>query len=74
MVKDLDQWRAERNEAVVKLSYRDEPLIEENLDEMFDKRLGFSLARFVAEVRKGDGQEYRGKTLYEMIGNKRFYA
>ena len=62
LVKVLDQWRVKRDEAVVKLSYSGEPLIEENLDEMSDKRLGFALARFVAEVRKGDGQQYRGKT------------
>ena len=36
LVKVLYQWRVEKNEAVVKLSYSGEPLIEENLDEMSD--------------------------------------
>ena len=29
--------------------------------------LDFTLARFVAEVRNEDGQEYPGKTLYEIL-------
>ena len=36
---------------------------------MSDEQLDFVLARFIAEVRKEDGQEYPGKTLYEMIGS-----
>ena len=37
---------------------------------MSDEQLDFAVARFVAEVRKEkDGQEYPGKTLYEMIGS-----
>ena len=35
--------------------------IDEMSDEMSDEMLGFKLARFVAEVRKEDGQEYPGK-------------
>ena len=65
----VDQISVERNEAVLKLSYNGEPLINENLDEMSDEQLDFVLARFIAEVRKEDGQEYPGKTLYEMIGS-----
>ena len=36
-----------------------------DIDEMLD----FTLARFVAEVRKEDGQEYPGKTLYEILSS-----
>ena len=35
---------------------------------MSDEQLDFVLARFIAEVRKEDG-EYPGKTLYEMKGS-----
>ena len=38
-----------------------ESIIQEDIDEMSDEMLGFKLARFVAEVRKEDGQEYPGK-------------
>lgn len=49
MVKVFDQWRVERNEAVVKLSYSGEPLIDSRLNEMSDEQLDFALARFVAD-------------------------
>ena len=35
--------------------------------------LDFTLARFVAEVRKEDGQEYPGKTLYEILSSIEMY-
>ena len=38
-----------------------ESIIQEDIDEMSDEMLGFNLVRFVAEVRKEDGQEYPGK-------------
>ena len=31
--------------------------------------LDFTLARFVAEVRKEDGRDYPGKTLYETLSS-----
>ena len=65
----VDQISVERNEAGLKLSYNGEPLVNENLDEMSDEQLDFVLARFIAEVRKEDRQEYPEKTLYEMIGS-----
>ena len=49
VLKVFDQWRLERNEAVLKLSYNGEPLINENLDEMSDEQLDFVLARFIAD-------------------------
>lgn len=59
----------ERNEAANQMSYSGEPFINENLDKMSDKQLDFVLARFIAEVREEDGQEYPEKTLYEMISS-----
>ncbi|XP_022793730.1 uncharacterized protein LOC111332623 [Stylophora pistillata] len=35
--------------------------------------LDFTLDRFVAEVRKEDGQEYPGKTLYEILSSIQMY-
>ena len=63
-----------KNEAVIKLSYSDTLVINNNLDEMSDKWLDFifKLAQFIAEVRKEGGQEYPGKTLYEMISIQTF--
>ena len=69
VLKVFDQWMVERNKAVNEMSYSGEPLINENLDEMSEEQLDFVLARFIAEVRKEDGQEYPGKTLYEMISS-----
>jgi hypothetical protein len=54
-------------------SYRDEPLINASLDKMSDDQLNFFLARFVAEVRKTDGAEYPGRTIYEMISSIQAY-
>ena len=58
VLKVFDQWMVERNKAVNEMSYSGEPLINENLDEMSEEQLDFVLARFIAEVRKEDGQEY----------------
>ena len=44
-----------------------EPLLNQRIDETSDVDLDFFLRRFVAGVRKEDGQEYPGKTIYEMI-------
>lgn len=52
---------------MLKDDYSGEHLLEKTLDEMSDKDVDFFLARFVAEVRKQDGQDYPGKTIYEMI-------
>ena len=43
------------------------------MDEMSDEMLDFTLARFVAEVGKEDGQEYPGKTLYEILSSIQIY-
>ena len=48
---------------VLKEDYSGEPVIQEDIDEMSDEMLDFTLARFVAEVRKEGGQEYPGKTI-----------
>ena len=47
VLKVFEEWKKQKNESI----------IQEDIDEM----LGFKLARFVAEVRKEDGQEYPGK-------------
>ena len=39
VLKVFDQWMVERNDAVNKISYSSEPLINENLDEMSDEQL-----------------------------------
>ena len=49
------------------------PVIQEDIDEMSDEMLDFTLARFVAEVRKEDGQEYPGKTLHEILSSIQMY-
>ena len=60
----FEEWKTEqRNEAFLKQDYSGEPVIQEDIDEMSDEMLDFTLARFVAEVRKEDGQEYPGKAL-----------
>ena len=46
---------------VLKEDNSGESIIQEDIDEMSDDMLGFKLARFVAEVRKEDSQEYPGK-------------
>ena len=48
-------------------------MLNQRIAEMSDEDLDFFLARFVAEVRKEDGQEYPGKTIYEMICSLQCY-
>ena len=57
----FEEWKKQRNEAVLKEDYSSESLIQEDIEEMSNEMLNFTLARFVAEVRKEDGQEYPGK-------------
>ena len=40
---------------------------------MSDHELDFCLARFIAEVRRTDGAEYPGRTIYEMINSIQAY-
>ena len=69
VLKVFEEWKKQRNEAVLKEDYSGEPVFQEDIDEMLD----FTLARFVAEVRKEDGQEYPGKTLYEILSSIEMY-
>ena len=64
----FEKRKKQRNEAVLKSSFKtasflcsSESIIQEDIDEMSDEMLDLTLARFVAEVRKKDGQEYPGK-------------
>ena len=63
VLKVFEEWKKQRNEAVLKEDYSGEPVIREDIDEMSDEMLDFTLARFVAKARKEDGQEYPGKTV-----------
>ena len=69
----FEEWRETRNEAVLKVENSGEPVLNQRIDEMSDEDLDFFLGRFVAEVRKEDGQEYPGKTIYEMICSLQCY-
>ena len=69
----FEEWRETRNEAVLKVENSGEPVLHQRIAEMSDEDLDFFLARFVAEVRKEDGQEYPSKTIYEMICSLRCY-
>ena len=69
-MKVFDEWRVERNEAVLKENYSGEPCINESVNEMSEEQLDFVLTRFISEfILRGDGREYPGKTVYEMIGS-----
>ena len=72
-MKVFDEWKKQRNDAVLEQDYSGEPVIQQDIDEMSDEMLDFTLARFVAEVRKEDGQEYPGKTLYEILSSIQMY-
>ena len=72
-MKVFEEWKKQRNEAVLKRDYIGEPVIKQDIDEMSDEMLDFTLGRFVAEVRKEDGQEYPGKTLYEILSSIQMY-
>ncbi|XP_067029455.1 uncharacterized protein [Acropora muricata] len=69
----FEEWRETSNEAVLKVENSGEPVLNQRIDEMSDEDLDFFLGRFVAEVRKEDGQEYPGKTIYEMICSLQCY-
>ena len=69
-MKFFEEWKTEqRNEAYLKQDYSNEPVIHEDIDEMSPEMLDFTLACFVAEVRKEDGRDYPGKTLYETLSS-----
>ena len=72
-MKVFEEWKKQRNQAVLKEDYSGEPVIQESIDEMSDEMLDFTLARFVAEVRKEDGQEDPGNTLYEILSSIQMY-
>ena len=72
-MKVFEEWKKQRNKAVLKEDYSGEPVIQEDIDDISDKMLDFTLARFVAEVRKEDGQEYPGKTLDEILSSIQMY-
>ena len=57
----FEEWKKQRNEAVLKEDYSGESIIQDDIDEMSDDMLDVTLARFVAEVRKKDGQGDPGK-------------
>jgi len=57
----FEERKKQRNEAVLKEDYSGKSIIQEYINEMSDEMLHFTLARFVAEVRKEDGQELPGK-------------
>ena len=61
VLKVFEEWKKQKNEVVLKEDNSGESIIQEDIDEMSDEMLGFKLVRFVAEVRKEDGQEYPGK-------------
>ena len=61
ILKVFEGRNKHRNEAALKEDYSNESIIQEDIDDMSDEMLDFALARFVAEVRKEDGQEYPGK-------------
>ncbi|XP_067029693.1 uncharacterized protein [Acropora muricata] len=69
----FEEWRETRNEAVLKVENSGEPELNQRIDQTSDEDLDFFLGRFVAEVRKEDGQEYPGKTIYEMICSLQCY-
>ena len=57
VLKVFEERKKQRNEAVLKEDYSSESIIQEDIEEMSDEMLDFTLASFVAEVRKEDGQE-----------------
>ena len=58
---------------MLKVENSGEPVLNQRIDKMSNDDLDFFLGRFVAEVRKEDGQEYPGKTIYEMICSLQCY-
>ena len=61
VLKVFEEWKKQKNEAVLKQDYSGELVIQQDIDKMSDEMLDFTLARFVAEVTKKGGQEYPGK-------------
>ena len=59
-MKVFEEWKTEqRNEASLKQDYSGKPVI----------KVGLYIAHFVEEVRKADGRDYPGKTLYETLSS-----
>ena len=58
---------------MLKVENSGKPVLNQRMDDMSDEDLDFFGGRFVAEVRKEDGQDYLGKTSYEMICSLQCY-
>ncbi|CAB4001754.1 Hypothetical predicted protein [Paramuricea clavata] len=73
-LKAFKDWQTERNVSISKDPDSDKLLMDTSLEEMSDKKLDHFLGHFVAEVRKVNGKEYPGKTIYEMIDSIQTYV
>ena len=61
----FETWKQERNS----IAMFDESIsvIHPELKDMMKDELNFSIARFICEVKKENGEEYPGQTLYELV-------
>ena len=62
----FEEWRETRNKAVLKVGHSGEPVLNQRIDEMSDEDLDFFLGS-ICGWSEESGQEYPGKTIYEMI-------
>jgi len=64
-VKLFDEWRASR---LALYADRDDIIhVDRDLMNLDSKILDYALGAFIVEIRKENGEEYRGNTLYEII-------
>lgn len=70
-VRLFNSWKEDRNKKAEIL--KDVAPVNGELLFMSDSDLDMNLRRFISEIKKKDGEEYRGNTLYEIIASIQYY-
>ncbi|XP_070568245.1 zinc finger MYM-type protein 2-like [Ptychodera flava] len=65
-VNTFNFWQNERNKLALDPSFNIS-VIHPKLEEMTKDELNFALSRFVSEIKKKDGNDYPGQSLYELV-------
>ena len=63
----FDEWLNDRNEHARECKESNISVIAVPLEEMTKDELNYSISRFIVEIRKKNGDEYPGETLYELV-------
>ncbi|XP_052097319.1 zinc finger MYM-type protein 3-like [Mytilus californianus] len=69
----FNTWKTQRNAIAVADLSLNISIISPDLEVMTKDELCFALSRFICEIKKENGEEYPGQTLYEILINIQLY-